>query len=460
MEMRIGVIDVGSNTTRLLVASAGPKGVHALEKQKVRLSLGEEIERFGAVSAVHCAAAVKAVREMASTARRSQVDSLDVFLTAPGRQATNADELVSALSRAAGVQARVLTKDEEGTLAYRGAVLTAETDLPSRVAVCDIGGASTEIAIGSSAHEPDWIESVDLGSVRLTTRAGDMHEEAEAQFAHLAPPSVEAALAVGGSARAARRLVGAELGEEELAEALRIVETDLAARGRPALRRRPGARRHPPGRGDPARGGAAEARSSAPRLRRRHPRGSRTRLARRARRLGRGDLAHDRAALENDGRALLQASRDERVDDVAMRAGHDTVLAQQLCGGRAHSLAEAIVMLERQAERRGERLDRLDAASVGARDDAANPERSQQLDELRCLVPTAKVERAKPVVAAPVALVAGRSVPDEHARHRPSSSGRSRDQVSRSAASSGASQRISSTSAWGSNSPASGRMRQ
>ncbi len=224
MEMKIGVIDVGSNTTRLLVASAGPKGVHALEKQKVRLSLGEEIERFGAVSAVHCAAAVKAVREMASTARRSQVDSLDVFLTAPGRQASNADELVSALSRAAGVQARVLTKDEEGTLAYRGAVLTAETDLPSRVAVCDIGGASTEIAIGSPAGQPDWIESVDLGSVRLTTRAGDMHEEAEDEFSHLAPPSVEAALAVGGSARAARRLVGAELGEEELAEALRIVE--------------------------------------------------------------------------------------------------------------------------------------------------------------------------------------------------------------------------------------------
>ena len=224
MEMRIGVIDVGSNTTRLLVASAGPKGLQTLEKQKVRLSLGEEIERFGAVSDVHCAVAVKAVREMASTARRGQVDSLDVFLTAPGRQASNADELVFALSRAAGVQARVLTKDEEGTLAYRGAVLTAETDLPSRVAVCDIGGASTEIAIGSPTGEPDWIESVDLGSIRLTTRAGDMREEAEDEFAHLAPPSVEAALAVGGSARAARRLVGAELGKEELAEALRIVE--------------------------------------------------------------------------------------------------------------------------------------------------------------------------------------------------------------------------------------------
>jgi exopolyphosphatase/guanosine-5'-triphosphate,3'-diphosphate pyrophosphatase len=224
MEMRIGVIDVGSNTTRLLVASAGPKSLVPLEKQKVRLSLGEEIERYGVVSAVHCAAAVKAVREMASTARRSRVDSLDVFLTAPGRQAGNADELVAALSRAARVQARVLTKDEEGTLAYRGAVLTAEAALPSRVAVCDIGGASTEIAIGSPDDEPDWIESVDLGSVRLTTRAGDMHSEAEDEFAHLAPPRVEAALAVGGSARAARRLVGAELGAEELAEALEIAE--------------------------------------------------------------------------------------------------------------------------------------------------------------------------------------------------------------------------------------------
>lgn len=225
MEMRIGVIDVGSNTTRLLVANAGPDGLVPLETQKLRLSLGEEIERFGAVSAVHCAAAVKAVREMAAIARRSQVASLDVFLTAPGRQASNAPEVVAALSSAAGVRARVLTKEEEGALAYRGAVLTAEIELPSRVAVCDIGGASTEVAVGPPTGEPDWIESVDLGSVRLTTRAGDMHAEAEDAFAHLGPPRVEAALAVGGSARAARRLVGAKLGAEELAEALRIVET-------------------------------------------------------------------------------------------------------------------------------------------------------------------------------------------------------------------------------------------
>jgi exopolyphosphatase/guanosine-5'-triphosphate,3'-diphosphate pyrophosphatase len=225
MDMRIGVIDVGSNTTRLLVASATPDGLVPLDTEKLRLSLGEEIERHGAVSAVHVAAAAKAVRGMASTARRTRVASLDVFLTAPGRQARNAAELVTTLSRAAGVQARVLTKEEEGALAYRGALLTADIELPSRVAVCDVGGASTEIAVGSPSDEPDWIESVDLGSIRLTTRAVDMRVEAEAAFADLKPPRVEAALAVGGSARAAGRLVGEELGEAELVEALRIAGT-------------------------------------------------------------------------------------------------------------------------------------------------------------------------------------------------------------------------------------------
>jgi exopolyphosphatase/guanosine-5'-triphosphate,3'-diphosphate pyrophosphatase len=223
--MRIGVIDVGSNTTRLLVADAAADDLAPLEKAKVRLGLGEEIERYGAVSAVHLAAAAKAVRGMAAAARLARVVSLDVFLTAPGRQADNAEELVAALTRAAGVQARVLTKEEEGTLAYRGAILTAGVPLPSRIAVCDIGGASTEIAVGSPGSEPHWIESVDLGSVRLSTRGGDMRAEARDALAPIEPPAAEAALAVGGSARAARRLVGSVLGEAELAEAMRLVET-------------------------------------------------------------------------------------------------------------------------------------------------------------------------------------------------------------------------------------------
>jgi exopolyphosphatase/guanosine-5'-triphosphate,3'-diphosphate pyrophosphatase len=234
--VRIGVLDVGSNTTRLLVASVEHGEVVPLRKEKVRLSLGEEIERYGVVSDVHVVAAAKAVRKLSASARKQGIESLDVFVTAPGRQSGNAQKLVAALTRAAGVQVRVLTTEEEGRLAYGGAVATAPIELPDTIAVCDVGGASTEIAVGSPGGVPDWVCSVDLGSVRLTTRIdsdrfgddelGDARLETGAAFAGIEAPKVEAALAVGGSARAARRLVGSTLGADELAEALRLVRTN------------------------------------------------------------------------------------------------------------------------------------------------------------------------------------------------------------------------------------------
>jgi len=226
--MRFGVLDVGSNTIRLLVAQVEGDVVVPVDKERVRLSLGEEIERSGGVSETSIAAAAKAVRKMCATARREGVGSLDVFLTAPGRQSANAGELVAAVQRAAEQPVRVLSTEEEGRLAYGGAVATADVELPATIAVCDVGGASTEIAVGSPHRAPDWVRSVDLGSVRLTARTENLDEarqEAAEAFADVVPPRVELALAVGGSARATRRLVGPWLGEAELAEALRLVET-------------------------------------------------------------------------------------------------------------------------------------------------------------------------------------------------------------------------------------------
>lgn len=227
--MRIGVLDIGSNTIRLLVAAVEEGVVVPIDKARVRLSLGEEIERHGGVSETSIATAAKSVRKFCSIARRHHVDSLDVFLTAPGRQSDNAEELIASLRRAAEQPVRVLSTDEEGRLAYGGAVATADIELPARIAVCDVGGASTEIAVGSPGHAPDWVASVDLGSVRLSARADDLEHarrEAAAAFAELEPPRVELALAVGGSARAARRLVGSWLADAELTAALQLVETN------------------------------------------------------------------------------------------------------------------------------------------------------------------------------------------------------------------------------------------
>lgn len=228
MGVRIGVVDVGSNTTRLLLARVEGRELVPLEKERVRLALGAEIERTGLVSDVSIAAAAKAVGKLCALARRGGAETLDVFLTAPGRQSANADALVDALTRAAAHSVRILSTEEEGRLAYAGAIATVDVRLPRTVAVCDVGGASTEIAVGDPTASPKWVRSVDLGSVRLTERVGGIdaaRAEATRTFAEVAPPPVQAALAVGGSARAARRLVGPWLGEAELAEALRIVET-------------------------------------------------------------------------------------------------------------------------------------------------------------------------------------------------------------------------------------------
>jgi exopolyphosphatase / guanosine-5'-triphosphate,3'-diphosphate pyrophosphatase len=226
--MRVGVVDVGSNTIRLLVARVEGDSVVPLDGGRVRLPLGEEIEKTGRVSETSIAAAAKAVRKLCAVARRDGIASLDVFLTAPGRQSANAGALIEAVERASKHPVRVLSTEEEGRLAYAGAIATADVELHGTVAVCDVGGASTEIAVGVPSRPPEWVASVDLGSVRLTARADDAahaRREAAAAFAAVEPPRIDVALAVGGSARAVRRLVGPWLGEHELTEALRILET-------------------------------------------------------------------------------------------------------------------------------------------------------------------------------------------------------------------------------------------
>lgn len=225
MQVRSAVLDVGSNTIRLLVADARDGELVRVDGGRVRLSLGEEIEAHGVLSATSIGAAAKAVKKLCGVAAKCGVDDVDVFLTAPGRQAANAAELVAALQRSAKQPVRVLSKEEEGRLAYRGAVATCDFDLPSVVAVCDVGGASTEIAVGRADDMPSWIDSVDIGSVRLTARSENAREEAHAALETLTPPRAEAALAVGGTARATRRLVGPWLGHAELAEALHLVDT-------------------------------------------------------------------------------------------------------------------------------------------------------------------------------------------------------------------------------------------
>jgi exopolyphosphatase/guanosine-5'-triphosphate,3'-diphosphate pyrophosphatase len=232
--MRIGIIDVGSNTVRLLAAESGRRGtVLALREERCQVGLGDVIERRGRIPAAKLAETADCARSYAKLARRMGCDRLEVVVTAPGRQSANADALLAALGAASGVVARVLSAESEGRLAYLGAVSAADP-LPELVAVCDVGGGSTEIAFGGSAAEPEWVDSIDTGSLRLTSRFFDgtpsgrsevraAREEVRWHLAGFDQPRPQAALATGGSARALRKLVGRTLGGDELEQAIEML---------------------------------------------------------------------------------------------------------------------------------------------------------------------------------------------------------------------------------------------
>jgi exopolyphosphatase/guanosine-5'-triphosphate,3'-diphosphate pyrophosphatase len=232
--MRIGIIDVGSNTIRLLAAESGRGGtVLALREERCQVGLGDVIERRGRIPAAKLAETADCARSYAKLARRIGCERLEVVVTAPGRQSANADALLAALGAAAGVAARVLSAESEGRLAYLGAVSAADP-LPELVAVCDVGGGSTEIAFGGSAAEPEWVDSIDTGSLRLTSRFFDgtpsgrtevraARDEVRRHLAEVEEPRPQAALATGGSARALRKLVGRTLGGDELEQAIEML---------------------------------------------------------------------------------------------------------------------------------------------------------------------------------------------------------------------------------------------
>jgi exopolyphosphatase / guanosine-5'-triphosphate,3'-diphosphate pyrophosphatase len=237
VSMNVAVIDVGSNTIRLLVAARSQAGLTCVARGKRAVGLGTDVERLGGVSAAKLAEAAECVAGFAAEARTARAVHLDVVVASPGRQAENADQLVHMLSRAAGVPVRVLTRDEEARLAFDGALAWAQPS--GAIAVCDVGGGSTQIAVGTASGGPAWLRSVDLGSLRLSARiacgnppgkaeVAALRAEARAAFSRVTPPLPSEAIAVGGTARALRKLVGRSLGREELKDAMRLLRKDSA----------------------------------------------------------------------------------------------------------------------------------------------------------------------------------------------------------------------------------------
>lgn len=225
----VGVVDVGSNTVRLVVAEGGRPVLQLREA----LGLGAAIEEHGAIPPAKLAETAAAVGRFADAARTERVAAFEILVASPGRQAANADDLVEALAAASRSPVRVLSAAEEGRLAFLGALSAVRVPTRKTVAVVDVGGGSAQVTIGSRRTGPTWVRSIDLGSLRLTRRClcGDPpgHDAVEAARREVAlvlegfdPPLPARGFAVGGSARAVRRMVGDSLDAVGLGEAIRI----------------------------------------------------------------------------------------------------------------------------------------------------------------------------------------------------------------------------------------------
>lgn len=214
--VRVAIVDVGANTLRLLVAVPDGRSVAAVHQEKEQLGLGEEVERYGYISDLKCAEAVEVARAQTRRARQLGCERIEILVTSPGRQSANSDEFADALARGTGVPVRILGSDEEGALAWDGAVAALD-EPPESVAVCDIGGGSAQVVVGTTASGPAWVRSVDLGSLRLTTRlladdppsaaaVAEARAAAADAFSTVVPPVAQLALAAGGTARALSRV--------------------------------------------------------------------------------------------------------------------------------------------------------------------------------------------------------------------------------------------------------------
>jgi exopolyphosphatase/guanosine-5'-triphosphate,3'-diphosphate pyrophosphatase len=238
--VRVGVIDIGSNTARLLVARVDGEVVEPLEQAKDFLRLGAEIERRGTLRRRTVARAAESAASFAARADEHGVERAEVLITAPGRQDDEPAVLARAVAVATGWPVRVLTHREEGSLAFEGAVACSPS-APDVVGVVDVGGGSTEIAVGTPSLGAAWVHSLDLGSLRLTRRCLPDVVPTPVQVEHarllvrrslrdVAAPRPDAVYAVGGTARAIGRALGSPFGAAELDDLIR------AFTGRPAAK--------------------------------------------------------------------------------------------------------------------------------------------------------------------------------------------------------------------------------
>jgi exopolyphosphatase/guanosine-5'-triphosphate,3'-diphosphate pyrophosphatase len=213
----VAVIDIGTNTTRLLVADRDEDGgIAELERRTVITRLGQGVDSTGRLADEAMDRVAEAIASYREVIDRVGAERIVAVATSAMRDSANGSEFREYLNERFGVDARTISGDEEARLTFLGA--TAGRNDDRETVVIDIGGGSTEYVVGRPGGDPSFHTSTQMGSVRFTERflksdppdGREMQDLAQAVRETVPGAEAEHAIAVAGTATSLAAIDGAE----------------------------------------------------------------------------------------------------------------------------------------------------------------------------------------------------------------------------------------------------------
>jgi exopolyphosphatase / guanosine-5'-triphosphate,3'-diphosphate pyrophosphatase len=233
-------IDIGSNTTRVLVAEPVDGQLKKVMEQRAYTRINRAVNGDGEIPAEKVDEVAEVVATQVRLARELGAERIRAVATAAIREASNGEEVARRIGEVAGVPIEILSDEEEGRLSFIGATKTLGHPVDGKVGVVDVGGGSTEVILGTVSEGVEEVRSWRVGSGALADEliASDPPSAAEIRkvrdriddiFEGVEVEQPAQAVAVGGSATSLRRLVGAVLEYETLERGIRVLASDPAA---------------------------------------------------------------------------------------------------------------------------------------------------------------------------------------------------------------------------------------
>jgi len=187
--IRRAVIDIGTNSVKLLVAEVSGRNVKPLWEDSKQTRLGEGFYDTQQLQPKPVKKTGEVVQKFSQVAREWKAGNIRVIATSAARDAKNASDLTSAVERASGLGVEIISGEQEADWAYQG--VTTDADLANHpLLLLDVGGGSTEFILGHGEHK-DFRHSFPLGTVRLLEKFPPSDPPAPGELAAVRAWSVE-----------------------------------------------------------------------------------------------------------------------------------------------------------------------------------------------------------------------------------------------------------------------------